>query len=235
MSLVLSIMEAELKNRVRILGRFTASDAVDRMRYAIRKAAFQAWTRQDWDFKKSSSTITTTSGTLGPYTAPTGLVRFCTVSKLAVFGFADTEILMPIYSSDSAVYFPYIKVQDGALYFISDPGDATITLNYLGAFSNDIDETSLAASLLPFDAGLNDAILELAYADIMRDLPGNLEESRERMKDGLFSVDVYWEEVTRDKYQKTVSPKGINGVSIDFYARPITILGAPLERFASEL
>jgi hypothetical protein len=204
------------------------------MRYAIRKAAFQAWTRQDWDFKKSSATITTSAGTLGPYTAPAGLVRFCTVHKLAVFGFADTEILMPIQSSDSVSYFPYIKIQDGALYFISDPGNASLTLNYVGSFSNAIDATSLGTSLLPFDSGLQDAILELAYADLMKDLPGNLEESRERMKDGLFAVDAYWEEATRDKYQTTISPKGINGVSIDFYARVVTVLGVSVQSFANE-
>ncbi len=235
MSLVLADMELELKNRARILGAFAASDSVDRMRYAIRKAAFQAWTRQDWDFKKSSATISTTAGNLGPYVAPAGLVRFCTVNKLALFGFADTEILMPIHGSDSFQYFPYIKIQDGALYFISDPGTATLTLNYVGGFNNDISQTSLAASLLSFDSGLQDAILELAYADLMKDLPGNLEESRERMKDGLFAVDAYWEEATRGKYQTTISPKGLNGVNIDFYARTVTVLGVPVQRFANEL
>lgn len=231
MSLVLADMELELKNRARIIGAFAAADSINRMRYAIRKAAFQAWTRQDWDFKKSSSTITTSAGNLGPYTAPTGLVRFATVNKLAVFGFADTEILMPIYGSTSMAYLPYIKIQDGELYFISDPGTATLTLNYIGAFSNSIEEADITASLLPFDDGLQDAVLELAYADIMRDLPGNLEEARERMKDGLFAVDAYWEEATRSKYQTTISPKGINGVSIDFHARPITVLGIPVHRY----
>jgi hypothetical protein len=142
---------------------------------------------------------------------------------------------MPIHGSDTSSYFPYIKIQDGALYFIADPGTATLTLNYVGGFSNSITVAALAASLLPFDDGLQDAVLELAYADIMKDLPGNLEESRERMKDGLFAVDAYWEEATRGKYQTTISPKGLNGVNIDFYARVVTVLGVSVERFANEL
>lgn len=230
MSLVLADMELELKNRARMIGAFAASDSVDRMRYAIRKAAFQAWKRQDWDFKKSSSTITTSTGNLGPYTAPAGLVRFCTVNKLAVFGFADTAILMPIHDSTSLAYLPYIKVEDGGLYFIADPGNATLTLNYVGAFSNSITEADLTASLLPFDDGLQDSIMELAYADILKDLPGLGDDARERVKDGLFDVDAYWEEATRGKYQPQIAPKGLNGVNIDFYAKPLTVLGIPVTR-----
>lgn len=235
MSLVLADMELELKNRARILGAFAAADSVNRMRYAIRKAAFQAWTRQDWDFKKSSATIETTAGNLGPYTAPTGLVRFCTTFRVAVFGFADTAILMPIHDSATSAFLPYIRVQDGGLYFVADPGTATLTLNYVGAFSSAIDEAALAAALLVFDDGLQDAIMELAKADIMDDLPGMENAVRERIKNGLFAVDAYWEEATRGKYQTTISPKGLNRVSIDFIARPITVLGISPQRFANVL
>lgn len=234
MSLVLANMELELKNRARLIGAFAAADSVDRMRIALRKGAFQAWTRQDWDFKKSSATITTSAGNLGPYTAPTGLVRFCTTFRVAVFGFADAAILTPIHDSATSAFFPYIKIQDGGLYFMADPGNSTLTLNYVGAFSNDYDEAGLAASMLVFDDGLNDAIMELAYADVFRDLPGMLEEARERMKDGLFAVDAYWEEATRGKYQTTISPKGLNGRSIDFSAKPITVLGVSPQVFANE-
>lgn len=233
MALVLADMETEIKNRMSAMGAFSASASIARMRYAIRKAAFQVWTRQDWDFKNSKLVIATTAGTLGPYDAPTGLVRFATRLKLATFGFADKDILAPINSSDSQEYLPYLTIQDGKIYFVSDPGSASLTLNYLGSFSNAVDDAGLAASLLVFDDGLNDAILELAFGDIVKMLPGKLEEGRERMKDGLFAADAYWEDATRDKWQKTISPKGLNGIPIDFYARTVTILGIPVERFAN--
>lgn len=233
MSLVLADMETELKNRARIVGAFTAADSIARMRYAIRKAAFQAWTRQDWDFKASQASIATTAGTLGPYTAPEGLVRFCTVFKVSIFGFTDAEILMPIHGTTTAEWLPYLKVQDGAIWFANDPGNGTLTLNYVGKFSNDASEAGLTASLLVFDDGLNDSVIELAIADVLKDLPGNEDKARERVKDGLFAVDAYWEEATRGKYQTTIAPKGLDRRPIDFYARTITILGTPAQRFAS--
>jgi hypothetical protein len=228
-------MEAELKNRARIMGAFTAADSVARMRYALRKAAFQAWTRQDWDFKASQRVIETTVGNLGPYTAPDGLIRFCTVFKVSAFGYVDTEILMPIHGTTSQEYLPYLRVQDGAIYFVNDPGTASLTLNYVGAFSNSIEEATLAASLLVFDDGLHDSIIELAEADLKKDLPGMREEAREAMKDGLFAVDAYWEEATRGKYQTVIAPKGLNRQPIDFYARSITVLGVPVQRFNNVL
>lgn len=231
MALDLTTLETELKNRARVLGVFAASDSTNRMRYAIRKAAFKVWLRQDWDFKNSTATITTSSGNLGPYTAPSGLVRFATTQKVSEFGFEDKERLVPIYSTNTNSWKPYIRVVGGSIYFFEDPGTGSLTLNYLAQVSNSIESATLDAFLDLFDNGLNDAVIDGAFADILGDLPGKLEESRERMKHALFSADEYWEEVTRDRYQKTISPKGINGVSVDFSARVITVLGVLAQRF----
>lgn len=225
MPLVLADVEDELKNRARVLGAFASSGSSDRLRYAIRKAAFQAWTKQDWDFKNSTEEIVTSAGNLGPYSAPSGLVRFASTHRKAFFGFYEKDVLVPILSTDVADFTPYIRVQDGMLFFVQDPGNQTLTLNYLASFSNSIEDAELTASLAHFDDGLNDAIQTLAIADLWKDLPGMQEAARTKELEGLGLVDAYWEDVTLDKYQKTIAPKGLNRVPVDFVARVVTVLG----------
>lgn len=233
MGILLSDIETELKSRLRPLGlSSTASDAsITRMRYAIRKGAKQAWEKQDWDFKNSTGTITTTAGNQGPYNLPAGLVRLATFQMFAAFGFQDQDVLAPIYSDgDTERVRPYIRVENGKLYFIDDPGSAMLTLNYLGTFANSIEEVALTDTLAQIDAGLQDAIVTLATADLWKDLPGNSMESHSKELEGFAGVDQYWEEVTRDKYQKTIAPRGLNKISVDFVARVITVLGWSLQR-----
>jgi hypothetical protein len=222
-------METELKNRARVLGAFAGTDSLNRLRYALRKGAFQAWTHRDWDFKNSTTTISTTAGNRGPYDAPSGLVRFAAARRLAVFGYLDKDILVPIYGTDTADFRPYIRVQNGKIYFVDDPGTATLTLNYLGEFSNSIEENTLGTTLALFPNGLNDAVLTLAMADLWKDLPGMAEQARMKEMEGLGLVDAFWEEYTLDKYQKTISPKGLNRAGIDFIARVVTVLGMSSE------
>lgn len=235
MSLVLADMVTELKNRARVLGAFAASDSVFRMRSAIRKAAAQVWGRQDWDFKNSTTTITTTAGNLGPYTAPTGMVRLATTQRKSVFGYSEKDVLSPIASTDTLDWTPYVKVQDGALYFFDDPGNQSLALNYLPQVDNSNEEANVAAFLLEFDAGLYDAVMVIAEADIRKDLPGMRAEALDIQKEGLQLADDYWEEVTRDRYQKTIAPKGLNRVPVDFSARTVTVLGAQLNTTARVL
>ena len=230
MALVRADMETEIKNRARVLGGFAATSSLDRLRYALRKGANQAWIRQDWDFKNSTATITTTSGNLGPYDAPTGLVRFATTQRKAFFGWLDKDTLAPIHGTDTQDYTPYLRVQNGKIYFLEDPGTGSLTLNYLGSFSNAITEVALDATLAMFPDGLNDAILTLAVADMWKDLPGMAEQARMKELEGLGLVDIYWEDATRDRWQKTISPKGLNRAPIDFVARVVTVLGPAAER-----
>lgn len=233
MGILLTDIETELKNRLRPLGigANPSATTIARLRYAIRKGAKQAWEKQDWDFKNSTATLTTTAGNQGPYALPAGLVRLATFQMFAAFGFQDKDVLAPIYSDgDTERVRPYIRVQDGKLYFIDDPGSASLTLNYLGVFSNSIVEADLTATLAQIDAGLQDSIVTLATADLWKDLPGNSVESHNKEMEGFAQVDQYWEEVTRDKYQKTIAPRGLNKISVDFVARVITVLGWSLQR-----
>jgi hypothetical protein len=229
MSLVRADMETEIKSRARVIGAFAGTDALNRLRYALRKGAFQAWTKFDWDFKNSTATISTTTGNLGPYDAPSGLVRFASTRRNAYFGFIDKDILVPIYGTDTEDFRPYIRVQTGKIFFVDDPGTATLTLNYLGEFSNAISEAALDASLAVFPNGLNDAIVTLAIADLWKDLPGMGEQARMKELEGLGLVDIFWEEYTLDKYQKVISPKGLNRIPVDFSARVVTVMGVASE------
>ena len=226
MPLALADMIDDLKSLAWTIGTFAGEGSLKRLRIAIRKGAFQAWTKQDWDFKNSTEQITTSAGNLGPYSAPSGLIRLAATHRKAFFGFLDKDILVPILGTDVQDWTPYIRVQDGTLFFIQDPGNQTLTLNFLGTFDNSAEEAALTATLAQFDDGLNDAIQALALANLWKDLPGMQEAARTKELEGLGLVDAYWEDATLDKYQKTIAPKGLNRVPVDFMARVITVLGA---------
>ena len=231
MALTLESVENALKSRARILGAFTAAESLARLRYAEQAALLEIWNRQNWDFKNSTATITTSQGNLGPYTAPTGLIRFATTRQRALFGYRDATTLAPISPSTSRDWTPYLFIQDGGLYFMEDPGNSTLTLNYLGEFTDSIEEAALEAILALFPAGLKNAVVTLAYADLLRDIPGRTVETDMLEKRGLQYVDDYWEDSTLGTVQSQIAPKGLARQRLDGYARSLNILGPVYEEF----
>lgn len=231
MSLTLAKVEAEVKSRARVLGAFTAGASVERLRYAEQFALLEVWNRHDWDFKNSTAEITTSQGNLGPYDAPSGLVRFAQTRKRAFFGFKDAHTLVPILPTDSMEYAPYILVQDGGIYFFQDPGSGDLTLNYLGQTTDSIEEADLAAFMALFPTGLKNAIVTLAYADLLRDIPGRTQETDMLERRGLQYVDDYWEISTAGTVQTQIAPKGLGGQQLDGMLRTINVLGDLSVRF----
>jgi hypothetical protein len=231
MSLVLANVENEVKRRARILGAFAAGESASRMRDSIQFALMEIWSLEDWDFKNSTKQITTSQGNLGPYAAPSGLVRFATTQKRAFFGYRDAETLVPIQSTDSQEFKPYLFVQDGAIYFIEDPGDSTLTLNYLGQPTDSIEDPALTAFLALFPTGLKNAITTITLADLIRDLPGMTDHSDKNEKRGRTYAEEYWEDSTRGTVQTQIAPKGLGGQQLDGMLRQINVLGDLSVRF----
>lgn len=231
--LTLEGVENEVKSRARILGAFAAGDSVARMRYSIQFALLEVWNLQNWDFKNSTAQITTSQGNLGPYDAPSGLVRFATTQKRAFFGFKDASTLIPIQPTDSAEWTPYILVQDGGIYFFSDPGTGTLTLNYLGQTTDSIEEADLGAFVAIFPVGLKNAITTIALADLIRDLPGMTQHCDANEKRGRTYADEYWEDSTRGTVQTQIAPKGLGGQQLDGMLRQINVLGSLAVRFTT--
>lgn len=210
-----------------MIGSFTQDESLNRLRYAERHALRRIWRLHDWDFKASTSTINTTSGNLGPYDPPSGLVRFCTTQKVSSFGHEDSYRLLPInqMSGDEERLTPYLKVSDGKIYFVNNPGTGTLTLNYVGRLSNAIDETTLTASFALFPDDFIDPALEFVLADLKKYLPGMTQEVSMHDAAAKMLISEIWEDYTKDKYQKTIAPKGLNQMPIDFVARQIVLLG----------
>lgn len=225
--LVLAEVETELKNRFAQWGNFTQTASLNRLRYAQLSALRRIWRSQDWDFKKSTATIVTTDGNLGPYDAPSGMVRFCQVRRLSVFGYADRYILAPIIPNvEGERITPFVNISDGKLYFVNNPGNSTLTLNYVGAISNAIDDTNMGESYTHFPDQFIDAVLEFAEADLLKYIPGMGQEAQIHEALGKQITKELWEDATVDVYQKTIAPKGLNQKAVDFVARQITVLGS---------
>ena len=235
MSLTLASVENELKSRLRILGAFAAAESSNRLRYAIKGGLLEIWNRHNWDFKNSTADLATSQGNLGPYTAPSGMVRFAATQKLALFGLRDAVTLAPISPTDAQEWKPYLMVQDGGIYFFEDPGSQTLTLNYLGEFVDSIEDAELGTLVALYPSGLKNAIMTLASADLLRDLPGRAVECDMTEKRGLQYVDDYFEISTLGTVQTQIAPKGLRGQRIDNYAQTITVLGPQAARFHSEL
>lgn len=231
MSLSLESVENEIKRRARILGAFASGESLSRLRDSLLFALVEVWNLQSWDFKNSTAQITTSQGNLGPYTAPSGLVRFALATKRALFGFRDAETLIPIQSTEAQEFTPYLFVQDGAIYFFQDPGTTTLTLNYQGQTTDSIEDGPLTAFVALFPTGLKNAIVTICLADLIRDLPGMTDHADKNEKRGRTYADEYWEESTRGTVQTQIAPKGLGGQQLDGMLRQIQILGNLTVRF----
>lgn len=234
MALTRSALETEFKSRARRFGAFTASDSIDRMRYALLAGAMVVWNLRDWRFKNQTASLDTTAGNKGPYTAPTGFIRFAAQKQWSLFGFVNKDAVAPILSTTDLIYTPYFRIQDSKIMFFTDPGTATLTLNYVKDLADSITEASLDTSIGYFPEGLKGALLAYALADLYEDLPSMAEEAARFRVRGRGLAEDYWHESTLDSTPRVISPRGVNKVSIDNHAKVITILGSERDKWRSE-
>jgi hypothetical protein len=224
MSLVLANVETELKSRARAMGSFTASSSIARMRYALKEAAMWLSRLRDWDYLNRTETLTTTAGNLGPYTAPTGMVRFASLRQVSEWGYVAKDVLAPILSTDSNKYRPYLKVEDGYIYFFSDPGSGTLTLNYVAQIEDDATEGPLGTTLGYIPNGLLGSIMDYAMGDLWTDIPNGYQNGERLMQRARTKAEEYWHQSTLAQAQRGISPKGLGGASIDNYSRSHSIV-----------
>lgn len=230
--LALASLENDLKSRMRPLGTFVAQASLDRLRYGILRGLQTLANLRDWDWLNQTETITTTQGNLGPYTEPTGFIRMALLKQYSQWGYLSKDVLAPILSTDTQTFLPYIQIQDGAVFFLQDPGDSTLTLNYIADIADDITEAGLGATVAMVPNGLKPALVDYAMADVFRDIPSARSEIPFYLQEGRRNAEDYWHQSTLSQVQRGIYPRGVNKAPIDNNAQSMTILTTNYQRYA---
>ena len=231
MGLALTSVEAEVKSRLRSVGAFTAPQSIERMRYGILRAATTLANLRDWAYLNATETMTTTDGTLGPYDAPENFLRLASHYQVSLFGFLEKDVLSPILATDDAIYTPYFQIQDGKIYFFSNPGSGSVVLNYVAVIVDDIEESALTATLAIIPSGLKPSLVDYAVADVMDDLPSSDTKVDRLVQKARASAEDYWHQSTLSQVQRGISPKGVNKVSMDNHAQSMSIYSFDSSRY----
>lgn len=218
----LTSLQTRLKNDLAWLGAFNSSSGSSRLNSAILSSALKIWNKHPWPWKYTSTTISTTSGTKGPYSAPTGFEGFAAEQKVNRFGIDTrlgdlytTHIIKPTDNDSWDIY--YNEIED-ALYFAEDPGNNSLTLGYEQTFDNDID--NIEATLVVFTENLYNAFEKLVTSNLL-DNVDTKNESRAYESEGFAYVDKQYENFRRGVRK----PKQI--VSRDYFNRPHDGVGNP--------
>lgn len=218
MPLVLADVEAQLKARAANLGSFTATGSVARMRYAILRGLQTLSHLRDWRWLNQTHSLATTARNLGPYDAPESFLRFAALQQTSLFGFVQKDLIGPILATDEKVYTPYFRIEDGKILFFDDPGDGTVTLNYIAETSNDISEGALGESVAIVPNGLEPALLDYAMADILRYLPNGAGLVPAMLQSARALAEDYWQQEFMGTVQRGIHPRGLNKGLMDNHA-----------------
>jgi hypothetical protein len=218
MALVLADVEAQLKARAANLGSFTATGSVNRMRYAILRGLQTLRNLRDWRWLNQSYSLPTTAGNLGPYDAPESFLRFAALQQTSLFGFVQKDLIGPILSTDEKVYTPYFRIEDGKILFFDDPGDGTVTVNYVAEPSSDISEGALGESVAAVPNGLEPALLDYAMADLLRYLPNGAGLVPPMLQSARALAEDYWQQEFMGTVQRGIHPRGLTKELMDRHA-----------------
>lgn len=218
MSLSLTTIENELKSRAANLGGFNSTSAQNRLRYAILRGLQTLSNLRDWRWLNQTASLSVSSGNLGPYSPPASFLRFAALKQAALFGFVDKDTVGPILSTDSKFYTPYFRIEDEMIYFFEDPGDTTVTLNYVAEVARDITETELNTSLSIVPNGLGPALCDYAMADLLRYMPSGVGMVPGMLQSARALAEDYWGQEFLGNTQRGISPKGVNKQGIDSHA-----------------
>lgn len=228
--LTLEGVENELKARAANLGGFNSTGSLNRLRYSILRGLQTLCNLRDWRWLNQTTTISTTSGNLGPYDAPESFLRFAVLRQTSLFGYIEKDLIGPILSTDSKIYSPYFRIEDGKILFFDDPGDATITLNYVAEVARDITETELNTSISIVPNGLGPALIDYAMADLLRYMPSGMQAIPSMLQSARDHAETYWQQEFIGTVQRGISPKGVNKQSIDNHAQ-VPSIGFGSRRF----
>lgn len=224
--LTASLVEAEFQQRFKsALGTFTTTGDLERLRMAILDGLRTIWHAKEWRFRNSTATLTTTvAGGKGPFAPPAGLYKLAHTLGVYRFGFDDAQILAPVKDTSTAAYFLWIDVQTGQLFFVTAPGNASLTLNYQAEFDNNV--ANVATTIALFPSSCMDPLYHFTKANLFDDLPqfaGQVDSIRAKGKEALETV---WQDYNQGQARpRQMAPRGLHGVRLDGYAGPFPILG----------
>jgi hypothetical protein len=173
---------------------------------------------RDWRWLNQSYSLPTAAGNLGPYDAPESFLRFAALQQTSLFGFVQKDLIGPILSTDEKVYTPYFRIEDGKILFFDDPGDGTVTVNYVAEPSSDISEGALGESVAAVPNGLEPALLDYAMADLLRYLPNGAGLVPPMLQSARALAEDYWQQEFMGTVQRGIHPRGLNKELMDRHA-----------------
>lgn len=220
-------VEQELGQRLKsALGTFTTTADLQRLQFAYLDALRTIWHAKEWRFKNQTASLVCSSATgKGPYTPPAGLYKLAQTLNLYRFAFDEAQILSPVKDSTTAGYFLYIDAETGGLFFITSPGDVTLTLNYQAEFDNGVGNVDDTLALFP--SSVMKPLYYYTKANLYEDLPQFEALAAGAAQKGDVELEKIWQDYNQGQpRQRSMAPRGLNGDILDGYADPIP-LGGP--------
>jgi hypothetical protein len=226
MALSKALVETELSQRLKsALGTFTTTADLTRLQFAYLSGLRKIWHAKEWRFKNKTATVVTTAAQgSGPYAAPADFYKLAQELQIYRFAHDDNQILAPVKDTLTASYFLWIDVQTSGLWFVSAPGDATLTLNYQPGFDNDV--ANIAATIAVFPSSLMDALYYFTKANMYEDLPQFEGLVPGIQQQGMNALEAVWQDYNQGQTrQRQMAPRGLNGGVLDGMADPVPLRG----------
>lgn len=135
MSLVLNTLKTDIASELLEFGEFVTDSGgyLEKMLYKACKYINSKW---DWDHQISSSTISTTEGTKGPYNAPSDFLKFVTEERLSrVYDYDRFSLAIVPDGNYGKIYEVYWNRGEAKIYFRLDPGTNSHTFYYIKKFT----------------------------------------------------------------------------------------------------
>jgi len=214
-------LKTRIKNDLLWLGQFTSEAGSDRLDSAILASALKIWIYKPWSWKYVTSSITTTSGTTGPYSPPSDFYNFAIKQKAHKFLVGELQMIYPVKETDTNEFDIYYDEIEDKIYFAQDPGSGSITLAYQADFDNDID--NISATLTKFPEELFNAFEKFVPAHLL-DNPDNKKVSQNLEAEGYAILrDIYSDSRRGKRRAKGTSARGFNGCVYDGIANAETL------------
>ena len=123
-----SNLVTRLKNDHRWLGGFDSSAGSDRLDSAILSAALKIWKSKAWPWKYSSTTLTVTPGSKGPYDPPSDFSGIAISQYVDPFLYKDLQTIYSIKDSETERFDAYYDEQEKKIYLKNTTEETSNTL-----------------------------------------------------------------------------------------------------------
>jgi hypothetical protein len=208
-----SNLEERLINDLSWTGAYTSTSGLKRLKSAILSAALKVWNKRPLPWMISSTTLNTTSGTLGPYDPPSDFKGFPLPREASNFLWDDVPLSYVIRETETEEWRIFYDENQQKFYFQSDPGDNSLTVYYVGSFDNVLTNISTTMSVFPEE--LFEVIKKFVISDRL-DNSNSKKESQAYEAEGYALLEIYYENffATRSRSNQRRT-KGFNGANYD--------------------